>query len=59
MGTVTIEELYETLGKERDKNAELSEVKDATTQAYYLGMATAYDTVRGWVFAMIGEEEEL
>lgn len=53
---MTIDELYDMLGKERDLNFEMSRKVKGADKKYYLGLSTAYDTVRGWVFQIIGEE---
>lgn len=54
---MTINTLYEQLGAKRDDCVEmLKSAHTVTERAYYDGAATAYDTVRGWVFQMIGEE---
>lgn len=53
---MTIDELYDMLGKERDLSFEMSRKVKGADKKYYLGLSTAYDTVRGWVFQMIGEE---
>lgn len=53
---MTIDELYNLLGKERDLNFEMSRKVKGADKKYYLGLSTAYDTARGWVFQMIGEE---
>lgn len=55
---MTIKELFDELGKIRDLNIKTSEaVKTEGARQYFHGQAVAYDTVRGWVFEMIGEEE--
>lgn len=53
-----INKLYDKLGKIRDLNIQArDDAKTEVAKKYFDGMATAYDTVRGWVFEMIGENE--
>lgn len=59
MNNTKIRNLYNRLQRERDTNIDLMKTcKTQEAKNYYDGRAVAYDTVCGWVFAIIGEEEE-
>lgn len=53
-----LKELFCETAKERDIYIEMKEnTADPERAAYYDGMATAYDTVRGMIFLKAGEED--
>lgn len=59
MNNTKVRNLYNRLQRERDKNIDLMKTcKTQEAKNYYDGLAVAYDTVCGWVFAIIGEDEE-